>query len=157
MFGWLKSWFRAPQPAGPPQTLRSFDPSDPTIAGDSITLDGDAWRIAGGAEPRTFRLFEVREPGVERCMLTYRARLRTEGVERRAYLEMWCRLPGRGEFFSKGFQQAAQGTNAWAEYEIPFSLKRDQKPDLIQLDLTLEGAGTVWIKDVQLLQTPLKS
>ncbi|WP_052315012.1 hypothetical protein [Thiocystis violascens] len=137
--------------------LRSFDLADPTIAGDSIALDGDAWRIVGGAAPRTFRLFEVREPGVERCMLTYRARLKTEGVERRAYLEMWCRLPGRGEFFSKGFQQAALGTNAWADYEIPFYLKRGQKADLIQLDLTLEGAGTVWIKDVQLLHTPLRS
>ena len=157
MFGWLTSWLRAPQPAGPPQMLRSFDSSDPTIAGDSIALDGDAWRILGGAEPRTFRLFEVREPGVEHCMLTYRAQLRTEGVARRAYLEMWCRLPGRGEFFSKGFHQAAQGTNAWAEYEIPFYLKQGQKPDLIKLDLTLEGVGTVWIKDVQLLQTPLRS
>lgn len=33
---------------------------------------------------------------------------------------MWCRLPGRGEFFSKGHQQAVSGTVNWARYEIPF-------------------------------------
>jgi len=52
-------------------------------------------------------------------MITYRARIKTEGLEGRAYLEMWCRLPGRGEFFSKGFQQAVSGTTGRATYETP--------------------------------------
>ncbi len=156
MFGWLKSLFRVPQPAGPAQELRSFSASDPTISKDSIAPEGDAWRVTGSTERQTIRLFEVQHPGVEQCMLTYRAQLKTEGVERKAYLEMWCRLPGRGEFFSKGLNNAVKGTNEWASYEIPFYLKRGQKPELVKLDLTVEGSGTIWIKDVQLLQTPLK-
>lgn len=156
MFGWLKSLFRVPQPAGPPRELRSFGTSDPTISRDSIIPEDGAWRVTGDTDGKTIRLFEVQNPGIEQCMLTYRARMRTEGIERRAYLEMWCRLPGHGEFFSKGLHNAVTGTNAWASYEIPFYLKRGQKPDLIKLDLTVEGTGTVWIKDLQLLQTPLK-
>ena len=35
---------------------------------------------------------------------------------------MWCRLPGRGEFFSKGLHNKVQGTTDWASYEIPFFL-----------------------------------
>lgn len=155
MFGWLKSLFKVPQPVGPAREVRSFGVADPTIAQDDIAIDGDAWRVAGGAGSRTFQLFEIREPGAEQCMLTYRASLRTEGVTGRAFLEMWCRLPGRGEFFSKGFHNAAQGTNAWSSHEIPFYLKQGQRPELIKLNLTLEGTGVVWIKEIQLLQTPL--
>ncbi len=68
---------------------------------------------------------------------------------------MWCRLPGHGEFFSKGFPNAVKGTTEWAAYEISFYLKKGQSPDLIKLNLAFEGAGTVWIKDVELLQAPL--
>lgn len=38
----------------------------------------------------------------------------------------------------------------------PFHLKKGPRPDLLELNLVLEGAGTVWIKDVGVLQTPLK-
>lgn len=153
MFGWLKSLFKVPQPSGPPQELKSFSTSDPTITQDSIVLEDDGWCVTC-SESETIRLFEVPDPGVEQCMLTYRAQLKSEGMEGKAYLEMWCRLPGRGEFFSKGFQNALKGTNDWASYEVPFFLKRGQTPDLIKLNLAVEGRGTVWIKDIQLLQTP---
>jgi hypothetical protein len=156
MFEWLRSLFQSPQPAGPPQVIRSYNPSAPTISKDLIVPEGDSWRIIGSGENPTIRLFEVIEPGVEQCVLTYRAQLKSEGVEGKAYLEMWCRLLGGGEFFSKGLHNPVQGTNDWASYEIPFFLRRGQKPDLVKLGLVLEGAGTVWIKDIQLLQTPLK-
>jgi hypothetical protein len=68
---------------------------------------------------------------------------------------MWCRLPGRGEFFSKGLQQAVSGTANWSHYEIPFYLKKGQKPDLIKLNLAVEGAGTVWLRNIELLRTRL--
>jgi len=37
-----------------------------------------------------------------------------------------------------------------------FHLKRGQKPDLIKLNLAVEGTGKVRIQDVELLQTPLQ-
>jgi len=155
MFGWLRSLFKAPQPAGPPQTIARFDASTSTITQGVIVPEGDGWRV-DASEAQTVHLFEVPEPGVEQCMLTYRAELKTQDLEGRGYLEMWCRLPGRGEFFSKGFHNALKGTNDWAACEIPFYLKRDQKPDLVKLNLVLEGRGSVWIRKVELLQTPLQ-
>jgi hypothetical protein len=44
----------------------------------------------------------------------------------------------------------------WGSYEVAFRLAQGQRPDLIKLNLAVEGAGTVWIKDVELLQTPLR-
>ena len=82
--------------------------------------------------------------------------MKTMNVQGRMYLEMWCRLPGRGEFFSKGLNQTVKGTTDWASYEIPFYLKKGQQPDLVKLNVAAEGDGTLWIKDIELLQTPLK-
>ena len=31
----------------------------------------------------------------------------------RAYLEMWVRVPGRGEFFGRGTDQTVEGTTGW--------------------------------------------
>ncbi len=155
MFEWLKSLFKTPQPSGPPQQVMAFTISNPTITQGVIVPEGDVWRV-DCAEKQTIRLFEVPEPGVEQCMLTYRARLKTEDVQGRAYLEMWCRIPGRGEFFSKGVRNAIKGTTGWASYEVPFYLKKGQKPDLLKLNLVVEGSGRLWIQDVQVLQTPLQ-
>lgn len=90
-------------------------------------------------------------------MVTYRAEMKGEKVEGRAYLEMWCSLPGRGEFFSKGLRQPLSGTSDWARFEIPFYLKRGQRPDLIKLNLVVEGRGVVWLRKIELLRTPLSS
>ena len=156
MLKWLKSLFSPPKPAGPPQVLRTFSPAKPTITQAGISADQDGWRIDASGE-QTIRLFEVEAPAVEQCLLTYRAELKSEGLKGRAFLEMWCRLPGGGEFFSKGYQQAVSGTANWAHFEIPFYLKAGQKPDLIKLNVVVEGAGTVWLRNIELLKTPLAS
>ena len=135
MVNWLRSLFAGPKPAGPPQVLRSFAPDQPTITHTGIRVENGAWQIDA----------------------PYRAELKAQGLQGRGFLEMWCRLPGRGEFFSKGYQQAISGTVEWARYEIPFHLKKGQKPDLIKLNVVVEGPGTVWLRDVALLKTPLAS
>jgi hypothetical protein len=157
MVNWLKSLFAGPKPAGPPQVLRAFASDQPTITQSGIRVENGAWHIDAGAEEQAIRLFEVENPAVEHCLLTYRAELKAEGLQGRAFLEMWCRLPDRGEFFSKGYQQAVSGTVDWARYEIPFHLKRGQKPDLIKLNVVVEGPGTVWLRNVELLKIPLAS
>ena len=156
MLRWLASLFKAPQPLGPPRTIRLFGTVDPTIARTNIAVHQDAWLI-DTKEKQTFRLFELEDPEAQKCLITYRARIKSDGLAGRAFLEMWCRFPGRGEFFSKGSHQSVSGTTEWASYEIPFYLKKGQKPDLIKLNLVIEGIGRVWIKDIELLRTPLSS
>ncbi|MDJ0628648.1 MAG: hypothetical protein QNJ44_10350 [Rhodobacter sp.] len=155
MFNRLKAMFRAPQPAGPPETVSAFGPDAATIARDTVTAADGAWCVAVKGE-RSVPLFEVpMAPGSGGAMLTYRARMRAQGLQGTAYLEMWCRLPGQGRFFSKGLDNALSGTSGWAEFEIPFYLRPGQNPDLVQLNLFAAGTGQVWIKDIALLRTPL--
>jgi hypothetical protein len=151
----LRSRFKGPEPSGPPETLRAFRVSDQPIAESGVSVDEDAWRIdvdEAGSVP----LFEVADPGIERSLVTYGAELKSADLEGGAYLEMWCRFPGRGEFFSKGIQQKVKGTTGWSSYQVPFHLKAGERPDLIRLNLAFEGAGTVWIRNVEVLRTPLR-
>jgi hypothetical protein len=156
MLSWLKSLLpKPPTPAGPPQVVRTVGPEEPPLTVDGVTRDGGAWKIRAEA-PGLVRLYDVELPRSEQCALTYRLRLRSEDVAKGVYLEMWCRVVGRGEFFSKGLMQKVRGTTDWSSYEVPFYLKKGRQAELAKLGLTFEGPGTVWVKDVQVLQTPLE-
>ena len=136
------------------QTMKTFTTADPAISKDLVVTEDKTW-LAECKKAQTIRLFEVEKPDAEQCVVTYRAKLKTENLTEQAYLEMWCRFPGRGEFFSRGLAHAVTGSNDWASYETPFFLKKGEKPDLIKLNLVVKGAGKVWVKDVELLKGPL--
>lgn len=153
MSGWLASLLGGPKVSGSPEPLARFTTADATLSQDVITVEGDGW-VADVPEPQVVRLFEVVAPDAEKCMLTYRATMKSEDLEGRAFLEMWCRFPGRGEFFSKGLNQVLKGTTKWSSFEIPFRLKKGERPDLIKLNLAVEGRGKIWIRDIELLRMP---
>lgn len=144
-----------PGPAGPTERVRVFGATDRPIAQSGVTAEENGWRIRRD-QADSVRLFEVTEVGVEQVKLTYRARLKATDVTARAYLEMWVRVPGFGEAFSRGLEQPIHGTADWATYEIPFFLKKGERADLVKLNVAFDGGGgTVWIKDVELLKTPI--
>jgi len=125
----------------------SFDPE--------VSDDGHgSLRVAAGG-PMTVRLHETGDLDLENVRLAYRARLRTDGVQGRVYLEMWCHFPGRGEFFSRALAAPLSGTTGWSSQETPFLLKPGENPDNIKLNLVVEGPGTVWIDEVVLESAPL--
>src|SRR6266487_4038006 len=92
MINWLKSIFARPRPSGPPETIRLFRSTDRTLSQDSVTVAQDGW-VVEAREGQTIRLFEVQAPQAEQCLITYRAKMKCEGLAGRAFLEMWCRLP----------------------------------------------------------------
>jgi hypothetical protein len=79
-------------------------------------------------------------------------------LQGKAYLEMWCEFadgPNKGEYFSRGLATPLTGTTDWASYETFFVLPNDRWPDRFKLNVVIEGKGTVWIKDTELLRGPL--
>ena len=135
------------------QTLKAFTVASQSFSYDLVVTNED-W-MAYCQKAQTIRLFELPSPNVEDCMVLYRAKIRTEAVTKSAYLEMWCRFPGKGEFFSRDLAHALTGSNDWASYETPFFLKKGEQPDLIKLNLVVKGAGKVWIKDIEVLKGQL--
>jgi hypothetical protein len=154
---------KAPAPA-PPSGIKTFalDSADGVITKDNVAFDpavsadGKGSLKITAAAPGTVRLFEVPVTGVDNATVTYQAKVKTENFSGKAYLEMWCRLPNKGEFFSRGLASPILGNVDFTSLETPFFLKKGETPDLIKLNLVIEGTGTVWIDDIKLNQGPLK-
>ena len=156
MFKWLRSLFsgiRPPNPTGPPVSVKKLDASDSPIA-EGVTWHGDELKVTA-SEPATVHLFEVPISGHDQCMITYRFQISTDALKSNVYPEMWCRIPGMGEFFSRGLHQKVRGTNNYLSMEVPFYLKKEQTPDLLKLNLVFQGAGVARLKDIEIFATPL--
>ncbi|MGD8499337.1 MAG: DUF4190 domain-containing protein [Phycisphaerales bacterium] len=117
-----------------------------------ITSDGNGSLRIETMEPTTILLFETGDIDVDNTRLIYQADVRTENAEGRVYLEMWCHLPGKGEFFSRGLASPLTGTTDWTTLETPFLLKTGENPDNVRLNLVINGKGTAWIDDIRLVK-----
>lgn len=120
----------------------------------AVSKDGKGSIRAATTEPRTFRLYETGNIDVEDARLIYQARLRTQGIDGKVYLEMYCHFPGEGDAFSRGLQTPLTGSTDWVTEEIPFFLRKGENPDNIKLNLVIDGSGTAWIDDIRLLRAP---
>jgi hypothetical protein len=118
------------------------------------TSDGTGSLRIRTRDATAVRLYDVGDVDVEDARLLYRAHLRTEGVQGHVYLEMWCRFPGLGEFFSRALEAPLSGSADWTLQETPFFLERGQNPDRVALNVVVTGPGTVWVDDVVLLKAP---
>jgi hypothetical protein len=77
------------------------------LAAEAVAFDAEVTNDGTGSlrivtdGATTVRLYEVGDIDVEDARLVYRAQLRTDSMEGQVYLEMWCRFPGMGEYFSR--------------------------------------------------------
>jgi hypothetical protein len=122
---------------------------------ETISSDGKGSLKIVADEPVTVRLYEVEGLDIEQVRLIYRAKVRTEDVDGQVFLEMWCRFPGKGEFFSRALDQPLSGSVNWTTLEAPFFLEAGQTPDLVKLNIVIDGTGTVWVDDIHLLKAGL--
>lgn len=147
--------FKTPLVYGTPTIVHTFGPSDTPITG-SAKWSGNELEV-GAAEAGPLRLFELPLSGIDQAMITYRFRIQTDELKSNVYPEMWCRVAGVGEFFSRGLNQKVRGTNNWLSVEAPFYLKQGQVADLLKLNLVFEGAGSVRLSNIEVLSTPLEA
>ena len=158
----------APIDAAEARTLIShksypMDTLEGLISRGMAVIDEDVYVNGGGslriksdsAEKKVIRLYENGSIDIQNRMLVYLAKLRSEGLKGRAYLEMWCEFGGKGEFFSRGLEHPISGTTDWTTVQTPFRLEAGQSPANVKLNLVIEGAGTVWIDDIKLTSSPL--
>lgn len=123
---------------------------DPDVSSDG---HGSAMVTAEGLT--TVRLYELGDLDIEDVRLLYQAKLRTEDLLGRAYLEMWCHFANSGEYFSRDLETPVSGSTEWTTEETFFFLQRGQNPDNVKINLVIEGTGKVWIDDIRVLVAPL--
>ena len=127
---------------------------DGILTRDGVTLDtsgGTAVRIESDG-PRTVRLAEVQTEAAEAVVLTYRGHLRTANLKGRAYLEMRCSIPGKGELLARAPQGPSTGTTDWVTQVTRLSLGSQPRPQTVRLNVEIEGPGVVWVHNILLAQ-----
>jgi len=129
---------------------------DNVIFDEGVTSDGNGSLRFTAPESTAVRLYETGDIDAENATLIYRAKIRTEFVNGRVFLEMWCGFPGQGEFFSRNLDTPLAGTNDWSTMETVFFLQKGENPDNVKLNLVITGPGTAWIDDVRLIRGPLR-
>jgi len=87
---------------------------------------------------------------VDNVQLIYEAKIKSEGLNGQAYLEMWCVFKDKGEYFSRGFDSIISGTTNWKTIRTVFNLKKGEMPDQIKLNVVIYGVGKIWVDDIHL-------
>jgi len=125
------------------------------ILDKAVSSDGNGSIRIEFTEPMTIHLGKYSASELDNSRLIYRARVKSEELRGKAYLEMLCQFNGQGEFFSRDLQSPVTGTTDWTTEETYFYLKEGENPDIISLNLVVEGEGTIWIDDINLLRAEL--
>lgn len=142
-----------PPAAGEPRRIRTLEPGESPLASAAVWR-GKELEVTSD-QAATVHLFEVPVTGLEQCAIAWRFRISTTRLASRVYAEMWCRIPGMGEFFSRALNQKLHGENDSVTVELPFYLKKGQRPDLLKLNIVFEGPGSVRLEEMEILATPL--
>jgi hypothetical protein len=146
-------------PLREPLVVRRFDPRRDAILSPNVRPATDEagvsmWPVRA-TKTQTTPLFEIESPDVGECILELQASLKSYNIAGQAYLELVCKVPGQPDLVSRGFHHALNGTNDWTTCETPLLLPKGVSPRIVQLNLVIEGGGTVNVRDVQLLAIPL--
>jgi len=97
-------------------------------------------------------------PGITALDYAVRGRIRGEGVEGAAYLEMWSHFAGGQQYFTRtlasyGPLKAISGNAAWRSFVLPFHLRQDSpKPERLVVNVIMPGAGTVYLGPMTLVE-----
>lgn len=125
------------------------------LVGESLKLEN------ASAQPRTFKLFILPQPGITSPSYAINGKLKYEGVEGTGYLEMLNHFPDGKVYFTKtlsvfGEMRSIQGSSDWRAYSLPFYVRDESgwladRPVKLEMNLVLPGKGTVYIRSIQLV------
>jgi len=141
----------AAPPALGEQVLAEFDWSDRGAPGE-LFIDNP------GGRPGVKRLLTIEAPKIAADAYALRGQVRHQGVQGRAYLEMWSVFPDGGRYFtrtqaSQGPMAALAGDGEWRAVVLPFSNKPGGPPPAkLLLNLAMPGEGRVWLGTFELVQ-----
>jgi len=118
-------------------------------------LSGDPARVTASGSGGTFPLATVEHPAVPGDGYVLVGEVRYEGVDGRAFLEMWSEFSDGGRYFyrtlaAEGPQAWLSGSSDWRPFELPFSLAGGRGPERVSIDVVLPGAGSVDVGRLEL-------
>lgn len=109
-------------------------------------------------QARTATVLVVESPGITRSCYAMTGRVRYEGVQGEAYLEMWSHFPDGSHYFTRtlgrsGLLQRLEGSSPWRPFSLPFrATSGTDGPETLVVNVVLPGRGTVYLGPLRLVQ-----
>ena len=109
-------------------------------------------------QPRIAAVLSVEAPGISSARYAITGRVRYEGVEGDAYLELWSQFPDGSRYFSRtlaaaGPMKSMSGASDWRGFVVPFfNTEGGPPPARLELNAVLPGRGTVYLGALRLVQ-----
>jgi hypothetical protein len=125
----------------------AFDPGISRDGGGSLRVESEA-----GGRLRLYRLGDL-GPLSGRLLMT--GFLKSRDLKGAAFFEMRCRPAVGNEAFVRGVSGRVEGSSDWKPTQMGFS-----RPDLcsnpvsVELNVVVDGSGTIWIDDLRLWSAP---
>ena len=150
--------------AGTPVELAHFPlsgagvpPSADAVFDPGVSQDGNGSLRVETAEGGRLRLYELDDVGPVEGRLVYTGFLRSRDLQGMAFLEMWCHPAEGNPAFVRGMSQRVEKTSDWKPTELGFSKPETcSDPSFVELNVVIQGAGTVWIDDLRLWSVPVE-
>ena len=174
----VEEFFKIPEPAEPFELIQRFEPgSNRLLSQGCISVEGDAWRIEAYEREKIFFgdnfstnsldsvrnvvLFELSDRETSERILACRARIKTASLNQ----EVSFQLSQIGKMSDLAWLNGTSeqtrsvslpgGDRDWSIYEVRQHFKETTTPGKIKIELDFKGSGTVWIKNIELLQAPV--
>ena len=139
---------------------QALDQDGRIIAGELV---GESLKLVNEtSQPKTFSILNLPNPGITSPSYAINGEVKYEGVEGVGCLEMRNHFPGRKAYFTKtmassGPLKRIQGSSDWRQFSLPFYVRDesgwlDDRPERLEVNVTLQGKGTVYIRSVALVQ-----
>jgi hypothetical protein len=116
----------------------------------AVSSEGNGSIKIEASGPIVIPLYNIDDVRVDDSQLIYEAKIKSEGLNGQALLEMWCVFKDKSEFFSRGFDSVISGTSDWKTIKTVFNLRKGEMPEQIKLNIMVNGVGSVWIDDIHL-------
>ncbi|MCC5644891.1 hypothetical protein LC607_18490 [Nostoc sp. CHAB 5824] len=166
----LEKLVAVPEPAEPFVLIRRFTPADSTVTRGGITIVGESWRIEAyddntqrflttSTDPlRNVILFEVAEPDVQECVFACQFYAKALDTEKPINVSLGLSRPGQwGGKTTTSWATGVSPTVDFKRYEARAHFKKEADAAKVQISVQFESSGILQIRDIELLQAPVKS
>ncbi|MDZ7968229.1 MAG: hypothetical protein RM368_25305 [Nostoc sp. DedSLP03] len=164
----LQKRFGIPEPAEPFVLIRRFTPADSTVTKGCIAIVQESWQIEAYddnnqsffrniTDPlRNVILFELAEPDVQECVFACQFNAKALNTEKPIKVSLGWRRTGQWGIMTRLWPTEVLLTEDFQPYEARAHFKKEADVATVQISVQFESSGILQIKDIELLQAPVK-
>ncbi|WP_138505465.1 hypothetical protein [Nostoc sp. PA-18-2419] len=159
-----------PEHVEPFVLIRRFTPADSIVTKGCIAIVKESWQIeaydnntqrflTNSTDPlRKVILFEVAEPDVQECVLACQFNAKALNTEKSIAVSLGVGRPGEwGGMRTTSWARGVSPGENFQHYKVRAYFKKEANAATIQIGVQFESSGILEIRDIELLQAPVKS